>query len=234
MEQDFTSTDENTCPSSLPGEAFKDKIVLNPIIHGTIFTFLTPLEILLFSRTCRFSQDIVHGYIKSAFNIDRLLARFFSDPLAFRALQARTGTLISGSFALQFFARTFYPDSDLDLYIPKDWLLDVVEWLVEEGYTFVPVRGQPTDWREAVNQGSKHPLFQSVKIQEEYTDKSISVVLNLSKPARAEDGASPLKIQCIVAFRGPMQTILSFHSSEFMLPFSRLYANPYMTMQHVL
>ena len=125
-------------------ELLQEQIFLNPIVHDNIFDFLTPLEILLFSRTCRPFYNIVCSYIKRVFNIDRILSRFFADPVAFRALQARTGTLISGSSALQFFARTFYPESDLDLYIHSNWLPDVVEWMVQEGYVFVPAEERAT------------------------------------------------------------------------------------------
>ena len=54
---------------------------------------------------------------RRAFNVNRFLARFFSDAIAFRALEVRIGTLTSESAALQFFDRTFYPKSDLGLFV---------------------------------------------------------------------------------------------------------------------
>lgn len=197
-------------------DLLQEQIFLNPIVHDNIFDFLTPLEILLFSRTCRPFYNIVCSYIKRVFNIDRILSRFFVDPLAFRALQARTGTLISGSSALQFFARTFYPESDLDLYIHSNWLPDVVEWIVQQGYVFVPAEGQPADWKEAAKWGRERSSFSFLVNNEmsvEYRDRSISVVLTLSKPSVVEGGPER-RVQCIAALRGPMQTILSFHSSK--------------------
>lgn len=49
--------------------------------------------------------------MRVAFDINRCLSRFFTSPSAFRSLQARTGTLISGSIALQFLDRVRYHDT---------------------------------------------------------------------------------------------------------------------------
>jgi hypothetical protein len=59
----------------------------------------------------------VKDYFARAFNIEKRLSRYFDDPKSFRKLQAETLTVISGSTALQFFQRNFYPESDLDLYV---------------------------------------------------------------------------------------------------------------------
>lgn len=68
--------------------------------------------------------------MKRAFNLDKLLSRFFSPPeiLRFRELQCSTGMLISGSTALKFFERVVYPDSDLDLYIEHRFSRQVADW----------------------------------------------------------------------------------------------------------
>lgn len=217
---DGISLKSQGCQSRLELNAFAEKIVLNPIIHEIILSFLTPLEILLLARTCRIAHDVVQNYIPFAFNIDRILSRYFTDPLAFRALQARTGTLISGSSALQFFARTVYPKSDLDLYISPNQLLTVVQWLVEQGYTFIPRIVQPASWKKAVKKArriaSTTNLHAEVLGEEFYTHPSICAVLTLVKPSSSDplQEGSQRKIQCVVGRGNPMRVILAFHSSK--------------------
>ena len=88
-------------------------ILTNHVIHWNIFSYCTPQTLLRFERTCRLAQAIVEDYIRVAFNIDARLSPFFDDPRAFRSLQARTGTVISGSTALQFFERAIYPGTGM-------------------------------------------------------------------------------------------------------------------------
>lgn len=85
----------------------------NHVIYRAILQYCSPLTLLRFKRTCRLASAAVEDYMKLAFNINRCLARFFDDPVAFRSLQARTGTVISGSAALQFFDRTLYADAGM-------------------------------------------------------------------------------------------------------------------------
>lgn len=85
-------------------------------IYDAIFSQASPAGSILLSRTCRDARYANRDFNNRAFNINRHLGRFFKDPKGFRSLQARTGTLISGSNALQFFDRTYYPESDMDLF----------------------------------------------------------------------------------------------------------------------
>jgi hypothetical protein len=87
-------------------------------IYDVVFSQADTSTILYLQRTCRQARLAATDYLARAFNINRHLSRFFSDPKAFRSLQARTATVISGSGALQFFQRDVYPESDLDLYVP--------------------------------------------------------------------------------------------------------------------
>jgi hypothetical protein len=44
-------------------------------------------------------------WLPAGYNIEHHFGRYFDDPLSFRVLQAQTGTIVSGSNALQFFER---------------------------------------------------------------------------------------------------------------------------------
>ena len=124
-------------PSTLQKITFTDHLLHNYVIHEIIFMCLTPLESLRLARTCQLARDAVHAFLKRTFDINRSLLRFFLDPISFRSMQARTGTLISGSFALQFFDRTFYPDSDLDLYLYDGKEQEVTVWMEQIGRAHV-------------------------------------------------------------------------------------------------
>lgn len=207
---------------------FVNQFLFNHVIYTVIFNSLNAFQLLRLSRTCRLAYTTITHFIKQTWAIDRVLSRFFSDPLAFRQLQARTGTLISGSSALQFFSRTSWPESDLDLYLYDFGLVDLMRWLVEEeGYTFTPSQRQPETWLEAAkwgqssqfpivhdweeNMGAEDVLGDADHDEEDYLDHGIRTVFTLVK-SNAEGGPD-LKVQCIVARKAPMETILSFHSS---------------------
>ncbi|KAI0061341.1 hypothetical protein BV25DRAFT_1917010 [Artomyces pyxidatus] len=120
------------------------EVLRNAVLIDNICAHSSPANIFRLARICKPVLAAVQGYLRRAFNINRHLARWFPDPLAFRALQQRTTTLISGSNALQFFDRTFYPKADLDLFTPWDQLPDVARWLTGNGYTYISKDGKRT------------------------------------------------------------------------------------------
>ena len=50
--------------------------------------------------------------------MNRALRHFVDDPCLFRSKLGEYDALVSGSFALQFFDRVFWPESDLDIFLP--------------------------------------------------------------------------------------------------------------------
>jgi hypothetical protein len=64
-----------------------------------------------------------------------VLLEYFEDPVEFRELQARTGTLISGSQALKIIGGFTWQANDLDLYVWPECVEEVKEWLVGQGYS---------------------------------------------------------------------------------------------------
>jgi hypothetical protein len=47
----------------------------------------------------------IPDWLPAGYNIEHHFGRYFDNPLSFRVLQAQTGTLVSGSNALQYFER---------------------------------------------------------------------------------------------------------------------------------
>jgi hypothetical protein len=76
------------------------------------------------------------------FDVNRRLSPFFDDPRSFRALQAKTGALIFGLFALDLFLRTRHQESQLDLYAASGEELEIGQYLEQAGYVYTPCAGE--------------------------------------------------------------------------------------------
>lgn len=182
-------------------------------IYDLVFSYLSPRSLVRFALTCRAVYLAVAGFKRRAFNINRHFSRYFNAPVAFRSLQAKTNTLVSGSNALQFFDRTFYLNADLDIYTHPGHSFEVAQFLVEvEGYRFVPREEQEQDWKVAIgsnwdgtvsrvavtNAGDRYPLA------------GMNAVWAFIKTGIDQH---PLKVQVIEAASSPLEIILEFHSS---------------------
>ncbi|KAI0658617.1 hypothetical protein C8Q70DRAFT_179032 [Cubamyces menziesii] len=231
---------------------FSERVIYDELIYEPIFDNCSAATLLHIARTCRASHRAITAYCRVAFNIDRLLSRFFPSPVplcsvicrarhehsrifdrtrAFRSLQARTGTLISGSCALQFFDRTVYPESDLDLYVHMRHRREVGRWLVQEGYTYEPTSHQDQNLELEIAKVYEH---EQPTLMEKYSrdESCICQVLNFKRCVldakrssvddrgehpragfRSTEEHSELRVQLIVAKRTPMEVILGFHSA---------------------
>uniref|UniRef100_A0A5K1K394 Cell surface hydrophobicity-associated protein n=1 Tax=Ganoderma boninense TaxID=34458 RepID=A0A5K1K394_9APHY len=235
------------------------------LIAHPIYDRLSAADLVRLSSTCRTAHASIQAYIRSAFNIDRLLSRFFPPATpgcsttcalehthteehararAFRSLQAATGTLVSGSAALQFFDRQVWPESDLDLYAYARHRREVGRWLIAEGYRYKPSRFQHPSFEIEVKQcvvarpngiysmPGVLAIFTFVKPLPESepavpprrrgtppVEDVISVTeTGASTDEESEGGGQPkeLKVQIIVAKNTPMEVILGFHSTTVM------------------
>jgi len=93
-------------------------------------------EIVALTRTCKKLSSLYQILLKRHWDVDTGLRRFVDDPLRFRSQLRKQNAVISGSFALQFFERVVWEDSDLDIYaqagLPTTYL---AQYLREtEGY----------------------------------------------------------------------------------------------------
>jgi hypothetical protein len=163
---------------------------------------LSPVERVRFAKASKEARDAVLSYNERAFRIEKILSRYFEplEIITFRKLQFKTGLLISGSSALQFFDCTVY-DSDLDLYVSFDRCPAVIDFLQEIGYVYRPTVAQPRDLVEAFRAAVQgHPINQV------YASGGISIVVSFSRRGQ--------QVQLIVCTYSPFQVILGFHSSK--------------------
>ena len=183
-------------------------------IYDLIFACLLPCSLIRLALTCRAAYLAVAEFKTRAFDINHHFSRYFSDPIAFRSLQARTNTLVSGSNALQFLDRTFYPESDLDLYTHPGHSFEVAQFLVEaEGYDYTPRETQGQDWKVVIDRnwdGTQLRVLPSST--HAYPIPGIKAVWTFKKTGIDQDQESST-VQIIEARSSPIECILEFHSS---------------------
>lgn len=118
--------------------------------------------------------------------------------------------LISGSTALQFFDRSHYPGSDLDVYVEHRYAGVIAHWFQSIGYTFEHRKAQDPDFHVAFNNTRKtlpDALIFHPSAIAGYFGRGVANVFDFFKynPSR--------KIQLITSFHSPLEVILHFHSS---------------------
>jgi len=198
-----------------------NSVFIRPPIYNRIFSRLSPASLIRVRRTCHVVHDAVSDFLSRAYNINRHLSHFFSDALAFRSLQARTATLISGSNALQFLDRTFYRDADLDLYVVHSNANEVGRWLIQnQEYIFAPNSVQVPDFADAVLSPKTNPDESDAEHEDAmmidhfhrpfYSMASVSGIFTFMKGSADH----VKKVQIIAVKKNPLACILGFHSSE--------------------
>ncbi|KIJ47653.1 hypothetical protein M422DRAFT_163604 [Sphaerobolus stellatus SS14] len=177
-------------------------------IKDSFLRYLSLVQIYQFSLICRAAYHATQEYWSYVYDVNRILRCFFSDPIASHSLQAQTGTLISGSIAVQFFTGTIWTDSDLDLYVPPESVMVVSKWMEKHSYSLF-------------SQRTTKPAADDTKIDPEgdpsleYKQTQLRTVLsfyNINEPSKI--------IQIIVPHFTLMDVILGFYSSELHVFFS--------------
>lgn len=178
----------------------------NPHIFDLILSSLPHIDLIQCSRTSKQMYAATNNYNLRAFDIDNHLAHHFNHPTDFCSLQRQTGVIISSSNAIQFFDRTKFIRSDLDLYVTDSFASQVGQWLTNnEEYDYYPQEGNVNNFdnalKTAILKGPPDKLP-----GEPYNNSGIVGVFNFKKKER-------LIIQLIYTNISPIHAILSFHSS---------------------
>ncbi|KAF5392232.1 hypothetical protein D9757_001458 [Collybiopsis confluens] len=173
----------------------------NLILRG-----LSPLDRHRYSLVCKQAHYAVTSFNQQAYRIEHILSPYFSQKQIdiFRLIQLRTGTLISGSAALQFFDLSVFEDSDLDLYILRDWdkVMQLAGFLVSVSYDFHARPDQPRTFQDAYEAERNFEGFEP-----EYSTKGIWDVYSFVRQSDSR------KIQIITCRKSIMHVILEFHST---------------------
>ena len=190
-------------------------------ITETLFDCCTPATIYSLGQTCRVVHLISKDYCRRRFDIDKHLKPFFPNVFRFRALQAKTNCIISGSSALQFMARVEFSTSDLDVFVASSHAQTVCDWLLRDSdaiYKFLPSHIQQekgfTNPEEVISRfrwsDSPRMIEGPCTIDLNFTDAYGNIqVLNFVSTLHPNR-----KIQVIMTHCTPIDCVLSFHSSK--------------------
>ena len=126
------------------------------------------------------------------------------DVLPFRQIMRQTGTLISGSIAMHYFARTVVGDADLDLYTEGHRAPTLFAFISGLGYTYKAREAQDKDLDNAL----RRAINQSANRDEAIYNQR--AVLDAFSFVRGD-----AVIQVIVGVQSAIDTVLDFHSSKF-------------------
>jgi hypothetical protein len=207
----------------------RDRVLLNVDVCDFLLSHCTPASVFQYGCVSQATHILTKSYVRRNFDISRHLSRFFVDAEGFRVVQAKTGTLISGSNALQFFARTCYVEADMDLYVPRGRETHVGKFLLGEGYKFVATKRQQKDFlsqdaqvylRDARPEEIPTPELRPVADDDDDADdadyrplmQSWGVFL-IYTFVKSLDNGQERKVQLLIAHRSPIHCVLKFHSS---------------------
>ncbi|KAI0083693.1 hypothetical protein BDY19DRAFT_858899, partial [Irpex rosettiformis] len=158
---------------------------------------IDPQGIIRFQQVSKECRRTVIANLPHLFPIHRMLKIFFDSPTDFRALQARTGAIISGSFALQFFSQVYYSDTDLDIYVHYGAREILGSWILGNDYKYI-------SRKITVTVGNVEDSASTL----EYGQEILGVLEFQRKRGDVEK-----KVQIIIVEESPLAAIMEFHST---------------------
>jgi hypothetical protein len=141
-------------------------------------------------------KRITAGYWSAILNPIRVLRPFFANHaqmIDFLKSLNETGAIVSGSTALQLFARTSYEDTDLDVYVERIAYEQTLTLIELRGFRKISQDDQKLD--DVI--GDSYPFVEEIERVQGLTDPSTPKAV----------------IQLIATKRSPIYAVLNFHSS---------------------
>lgn len=120
-------------------------------VFERICSFLPIGDLINLTRTCKRLSSLYKGLLlPTQWNINRRLHRFVQDSKGLRSQMGNHDALISGSFAVQFFERVTWKETDLDIFIEQgSGALAFEKYLCEqEGYRFARETSHGQYWAD--------------------------------------------------------------------------------------
>ncbi|KAL1671989.1 hypothetical protein EV122DRAFT_295171 [Schizophyllum commune] len=172
-----------------------------------ICSCLEQKDLLNYSLVCKDTRRAVRAYSSCAFRLYHSLRKFMAegDVMAFRSVMRRTGTIISGSVAVHYFARTPVRDSDLDLYTEGRHARELFDFIHGLGYVYKPRESQDKMLNDALVRAINQFAVRDEAIYNQ------SAILDAFSFIRG-----PAIIQVMVVFESAIDAVLDFHSTVVM------------------
>lgn len=180
-------------------------------VNNSVLGYLGPADLVRMEKINKEYRATTTTFMRRAYNIDRQLIGFLPDPHSFRRMQSKTGTVISGSFALQFFTRVYYPETALDIFVGSLYREEVGGWLSSNGFIYTPFT--KTHDKVTTTQALSYedamlcPGFRELKLVD------VMDVLDFVRDV----GGAKRRVVLHVTRNSPIQTILLFPFSEFIV-----------------
>ncbi|PPR00586.1 hypothetical protein CVT26_009861 [Gymnopilus dilepis] len=198
----------------MPLSTFEDVLLrLSPPRLLLFFAELDIKAIVSLSKTSSALHSAYIFYAKQTWEPTKHFASWFEHPAAFRRLLARTNSVISGSFALQFFDRIYYPTSDMDIYLRVAGADEVCRWLTRQDYTYV--QGNKT-YPHVISRDRVH-IDKAVRNMSSSLSPLLAVY-NFERKIKLSTSETIVRhVQVIVVDTDPIEHILfDFHSTVVM------------------
>jgi hypothetical protein len=204
--------------SGLRLSAFEECLVRGDVsLVIQLFSFWPILSIVRLKAVNFLLKSIIEGYIRNQWDIDSFLSEWFDGehrPCEFREVLGQCDGIVSGSQALQFFDRTYFPDSDFDIFLRPEGTLRMGRFLQDCGYMYIPSATDVTTFDHAFHLVTRQLL--SIKGDFlGYPNRSIIKIFNFRRlNADEEYQRNSGRIQIVVVKNHPIKHILTFHSSK--------------------
>lgn len=101
---------------------------------GLVLNSLHLSDVIRLKSASRFLATVISFYLQVRYSFHTFFEKWFLDTRGFRETLHRSGAVVSGSQALQFFDRVNYTGSDLDIFVRIGGLGILHGWLRQEGY----------------------------------------------------------------------------------------------------
>ncbi|PPQ74440.1 hypothetical protein CVT26_001421 [Gymnopilus dilepis] len=178
-----------------------------------IFNVIDIISLMTLSKCSKVLRRLFICYAQAKWDPAKRYRRWFSDVLEFRRVLRRSGAVISGSFALQYFDRSFYAESDMDLFVRIGGVGPLCEFIRSQGYASI---GHHQDYDECVAEGGAHIIKAALNISS-FEDPLLGVYTFQKFVVRASGRVDVLQVQVVVVDTEPIEHILfDFHSTAVM------------------
>ncbi|PPQ81904.1 LOW QUALITY PROTEIN: hypothetical protein CVT26_003944 [Gymnopilus dilepis] len=178
-------------------------------VNFKLFHTCDILSLIALSKTSRILGGFFAAYRQRVWDPDMHYKRWFYDVDYFKSLLRGCGAVVSGSFALQFFGRFFYPSSDMDIFLRVAGAEDMCSWLLDEGYTYA---GDASQYNELGHNSLLH-FPRAVMNKSSFHDPLLAVYAFHKVKKQANGVEDELRVQVIVVDTDPIQHVLfDFHS----------------------
>ncbi|KII93847.1 hypothetical protein PLICRDRAFT_171552 [Plicaturopsis crispa FD-325 SS-3] len=118
-------------------------------VADIVFRVCTPADVYTVRLLNKTFKTLVDYYVSTTWSLEQFVQPWFLS-LPFRHILRKCDAYVSGSQVVQFFGRTTYPGSDLDIYVPAGSEYELARFVENFGYKFDPRRGDQASFLDTI------------------------------------------------------------------------------------